>query len=67
MDAVFDNSDNIIAKWNTIMVIYGHTSNTTDFFISHEKFSRLCVGTYHIRFWINDKKMPLKYFDLTNF
>lgn len=64
---VFDSSDNIVARWNGSMIISPHGSNKTDFYIGHEKFEQLHVGTYHFRFWINDKKMPIKYFDITNF
>lgn len=64
---VYDNFDNIVARWNTTMIINPHTSNATDFYITHDKFARLHVGTYHMRFWINDKRMPIKYFEITNF
>jgi len=64
---VFDNSDSIVVRWNTVIFLNPHEGRKHDFYIRHDSFTKLHVGVYHIRFWINDKKMPIKYFEITNF
>ncbi len=62
---IYDDKGNTVVRWNGTKSIGGHSSNTYDFYVREDSFSKMKEGKYKVQFWLNDKKVQKEYFTVT--
>lgn len=62
---IYDSNKNKAVNWIGNKKINSHSTTSYDFYVTEDRFSKLCAGKYTIIFWINDKKVKESKFTIT--
>lgn len=62
---VYNSGDSQIIEWKANKKLNAKSESSFDLYVKEENFEKLKNGKYKIKFWINDKKVMQKFFEVT--
>lgn len=63
---IYDSDGKTVIEWKgKLKKINPNSSNTHDFYVREDSFSKMRDGRYKIQFWVNDQKVQKEYFTIS--